>query len=777
MSDFQATETMWDFMNSDQYVRVIAGSVGSGKSVACCHELVKLAMQQEPNAKGQRKSRALVTRNTADQLTKTTRKTFFAWFPPGVWGTWKESEKTYYIRQPLADGTTLDFEIWFMPLDTPQDVQRALSLEITFLYGNEWRELHPTVIDGLLARLKRYPSGPDGTPTRSCAIFDTNMPDIDSWHFDKMENPPSNWSIHVQPPAILNREEWVHKYDEEPNEEDGIEGNDGDIWYVDPNADNVVNLDPSYYADIIPGKSEDYTNVYLRCCYGRSLSGLPVYDKTFDANYHLSEDELIPLRSTEHPIIIGLDYGRTPACVLLQRNVHGQIFLLGEATSENMGIETFLETKLRPLLAQPRFQGCTYLVAPDPAGWAKQQIGEVSPTDIVKQAGFAVVKPVTNNPEQRVRAVERALSLNFGGRPGVLVDPSCVTLIQGFKYGYRYKLNKQGIQDVKPDKNSFSHCFVGDTLISTPAGAVQIADLSVGDMVYTSTGTKRVTATMNRVVEETIVLEFSNGSTVRCTKDHPMKTTSGIVLADALHYEDLVIIESTSSWQKWAENQKTPGLSTVESPTTSPRVATTSIISNSFRYLPTWCITLTSGCVRATRRYLTGLKLRRMLRNSGTHLMRVENGTGTMPSGQSLPMYQKSWHNAYNVAKNILATLERRSAVFVRLRANRRHGELPGSTMNSERVLGVAQSSPPTNTKKPLAVAVLVARNYIVEPVRVYDLTIADDHEFYADGVLVGNCHDAAQYAFLVAEANTLAGSDYGRVKRREVGRVKYAWT
>jgi hypothetical protein len=450
---------MWSFMQSDAYVRLLAGPVGSGKSVCCVHELVKLGLQQQPNARGLRKSRALVVRNTADQLAKTVRKTFFAWFPPGVWGTWKESEKSYYIKQPLTDGTTLDMEVWFMPLDTPQDVQRALSLEVTFLYGNEWRELHPDVVDGLLARLKRYPSGADGVPTRSCAIFDTNMPDMDTWHQQQMEEPPSNWSIHVQPPAIMDRETWVLKFVDPPTVEPVI-GYDDTEWYVNPEADNKSNLDefaPGYYEDIIPGKKADYVDVYLRCRYGRSLSGLPVYDKTFNPEVHVAKEAFTPLRSPEFPVVIGLDFGRTPSVILFQRNVYGQVIALAEETSENMGIDTFIDRRLRPLLAQSRFAGCTYLVAPDPAGFDKQQIGEITPVDVIKRAGFRVVKPATNKPDRRIAAVERLLSSNVGGRPALVINPECRVLIGGFRYGYRFEVNRKGETAAKPQKNEFSH--------------------------------------------------------------------------------------------------------------------------------------------------------------------------------------------------------------------------------------------------------------------------------------------------------------------------------
>lgn len=453
---WQATPTMWEFMNSPAYVRVLAGPIGAGKSVCCIHEIFRLALQQKPNSKGERKSRTLIVRNTADQLRSTTLKTLFDWFPPGVWGVWRSSEKTMYVDMPLEDGTTLKMEIWASPLDTPDDVRKALSLELTFLFGNEWRELHPQVVDGLLSRLKRYPSRREGGPTRSCAFFDTNMPDVDSWHFDKMENPPSNWEVFTQPPAILDLEEYIANQGEDP-EDEGVEDSNGKTWFLNPNSDNLDHLDPTYYQEIIPGKSVDFVDIYLRCKYGRSLSGLPVYDKTFSLDTHVATTPFSPIRSEEYPVVIGLDFGRTPAATFLQRNVFGQVIALGELNSENMGIETFVSTKLRPFIAQPEYAGCTFLVAPDPAGWAKQQIGEISPVDVIKAAGFKVVKPITNDPERRILAVERLLTSNVGGRPALVINPECTKLIAGFRYGYRFKLNKAGQQDVKPDKNEFSH--------------------------------------------------------------------------------------------------------------------------------------------------------------------------------------------------------------------------------------------------------------------------------------------------------------------------------
>jgi len=199
-----------------------------------------------------------------------------------------------------------------------------------------------------------------------------------------------------------------------------------------------------------------------------------VYEKTFTPDFHIAETPFQPLRSDSHPVIVGLDFGRTPAAALMQRNAFGQVVILAELTSENMGIETFLTSKLGPLLTEARFLGCNVVVAPDPAGYYKQQIGEVSPVDVVRSAGYVVVRPGTNDPERRIEAVERVLLDHIEGKPAMVVNPECTTLIKGFRYGYRYKLNRSGVQDNKPDKNSFSHvhdaCQYGAMVCATGAG-------------------------------------------------------------------------------------------------------------------------------------------------------------------------------------------------------------------------------------------------------------------------------------------------------------------
>lgn len=471
MTEYTPSKTGAEFMLSEKSCRLLMGAVGSGKSVTCCFELLRLACGQAPNKEGVRKTRALIVRNTNQQLMDTTFKTITDWLPVGLAGEWASTRKTLTIQANLPDGTKVHSEWQFLPMDTKEDIQRALSLEATFLWINECREVPDEVVDGLLGRLDRFPSAKDGGATRSCAIFDTNFPDMDTWWWDRAENPPQNWSVHIQPPAVISKDEYIRKYGEEPTVIEIMNGGplviDPDEplidalhkeWLVNPEADNLRYLSKDYYANLVPGKSQDWISVYLACEYGRSLSGTPVYDRSFVGDFHISKEALRYSRSSEYPIIIGQDFGRTPACVFLQRDVRGRVLCLGEITSEGMGIDTFVKQKLNPYIAR-RFPGCTFVVAPDPAGFAKQQLNEETLVDVLKKAGFKCVKPPTNEPEYRISAVEQLLNQHIDGKATFLIDGAeCPMLVKGFRHGYRYKLRKStSLPEDKPDKNEFSH--------------------------------------------------------------------------------------------------------------------------------------------------------------------------------------------------------------------------------------------------------------------------------------------------------------------------------
>lgn len=471
MSTFKASRTMSEFMLSKSYIRVLGGPIGGGKSVACVHELLRWASEQAPNAAGERKSRFLICRNTVDQLRSTTMKTFFDWVPQGITGEWKATEKTFYLNAAKQDGTRIKSEFMFIALDTPDDVRKALSLESTGLWGNESRELHPEVVDGLLMRVNRYPSMKDGGATRAGAIFDTNMPGDDTWWSNKMQFPPKNWSIHVQPPAVLPLDVYVQQRGEEPPPDLLGEDIEGNQYAVSDRCDNFANLSREYYPNTLEGKTKDFINVYMRCMFGRSLSGKPVFE-SFVPEFHVAKTSLRPIINGLRPILCGMDFGLAPAAVLGQLDMRGRLNIFDELVSDGMGILRFSTTRLRPLLAN-KYPGAPVLIIGDPAGNQRAQTDEKTIYQVLKEQGFKTMPAETNNIIARVTAVDQFLCRQIDGGPGLLIDPACTNLIAAMRGKYRYKLKKDGETEDTPEKNEASHISDAVQYLSLHADAVQ----------------------------------------------------------------------------------------------------------------------------------------------------------------------------------------------------------------------------------------------------------------------------------------------------------------
>ena len=247
--DFKPAPTSAKFMASDAKMRVLMGPVGSGKSVTSCFEIVRRATQQEPGQDGIRRTRALVVRETARQLVDTTIKTWLDWFPEGVCGRYMRTTKTYFFK--VGD---VECEVMFRALDDADDVANLNSLELTFAWMNECRDIHPEIVDALSKRIGRYPSKKDGGPTWFGMWGDTNPPTMDTWWYYQQE--------HLDPKdgATPNDNGW-----------DVFKQPSGRSAY----AENIENLPEGYYDT--QGRSEEDIRVYIAGEYGLSRAGTPVY--------------------------------------------------------------------------------------------------------------------------------------------------------------------------------------------------------------------------------------------------------------------------------------------------------------------------------------------------------------------------------------------------------------------------------------------------------------------------------------------------------------------
>ena len=438
------------FLKDDSFFRGIRGPVGSGKSVACCIEVFRRAIQQEPNNNVVRRSRWAIIRNTNPQLRTTTIKTWLDWFPEEDWGKFFWSVPfTHHIKK--AD---LDLEVLFLALDRPEDVKKLLSLELTGIWINEAREVPKSIIDACTMRVGRFPSMREGGPSWSGVIADTNAPEEDHWwpimsgevpvpdHIPmeqaRMLVKPDNFNFYTQPPAML----------EETGEEGMVVG-----YKESKKAENKLNMLDTYYKNLIRGKTKSWIDVYVMNKLGSIQEGKPVYPQ-FMPETHIATEE-IPI-AVGIPLYIGLDFGLTPAAVFGQK-VRGRWLIQTEIVAIDMGIVRFSEL-LRQEIAT-RFGNLEAHIFGDPAGDFRAQTDESTPFQILRGAGLRATPAPSNSVDLRLESVTSQLTKMADGKSAFLVDRRCPTLIKGFEGGYCYRrIQTSGERyDEKPEKNMYSH--------------------------------------------------------------------------------------------------------------------------------------------------------------------------------------------------------------------------------------------------------------------------------------------------------------------------------
>ena len=130
--NYIASPTGAKFHASNKIVRGFLGPVGNGKSVTCINEMHRLAVLQEPNCDGIRKTKWVIVRNTCEQLETTTFQTFKQWIPSDVCRTTVKPMRGT-LDYPLSDGTKVEALFVFLALDRPDDVKKLLD-EASIIY-------------------------------------------------------------------------------------------------------------------------------------------------------------------------------------------------------------------------------------------------------------------------------------------------------------------------------------------------------------------------------------------------------------------------------------------------------------------------------------------------------------------------------------------------------------------------------------------------------------------------------------------------------------------
>ena len=459
--DFSTSPMVWKFLQSKAFVRGVMGPVGSGKSYACCAEIMMKAVQQKPSPiDGIKYSRFAIVRNSYPMLKTTTIKTWLDLFPENTFGPllWTPPI-THHIRLPAREGAAgIDCEVIFLALDQPKDVRKLLSLELTGAWVNEARELPKAVIDGLTHRVGRYPTKRDGGASWHGIIMDTNPMDDDHWWFRLAEKEKMSgafkWEFFRQPGGVEEAD--VTELPENPEANDCIYSA-GRWWKKNSKAENISNLPAGYYQQMLLGKNLDWIRCYAEGKYTYVQEGRPVWPEYDDNMMSADLDYDMSL-----PIHVGLDFGLTPAAVIGQKTGAGTWNILHEIVTFDMGLERFGQQLLGELNA--RYPKAQVLVWGDPAGMQRDAIYEVTAFDHLRTLGLRAQPTPSNDFKVRREAAAAPMQRLIGGKPGLRVDKSCKLLRKSLAGGYHFKRISVGAGQERfrdaPNKNEHSH--VGD---------------------------------------------------------------------------------------------------------------------------------------------------------------------------------------------------------------------------------------------------------------------------------------------------------------------------
>lgn len=436
--------------------RCIVGPVGSAKTSAAVMEVGDYLPGFLLEEYGIKKTRWVVLRNSYRELEDTTCYTIRdpneGWFPDGDYSA-KDNE--YVITH--SDGR--EVELLFRSCDRPDQIKKFKSLEITGYLIDESIEVSQDIKRMLKNRIGRYPKW-----STWCEAFRKKFPELTGMDDDQVkeyvaEHPDQfkfKFGIEItNPPDVEHPTYSEFKWETPPPGPvpKGIPLDDH-VGFWQPPRENEPNLTPGYYDDLIAAyrDSPDWAAMYVEGKPGIVIKGKLVYNN-FRRNYHVAKEPLIWARG---PLYRGWDNsGNCPACVVVQVPTAGRLQVLREFHTDKLNIVDF--TKIVVAQCNLDFPGAVWKDWGDPAGankYSKREGGFTSNAQLMKDECNVVVLPSDQNFIARVNSVDGALARI----DGILIDPSCIRLINGFLGGYCYpEIGTTGIYRDEPDKNRFSH--------------------------------------------------------------------------------------------------------------------------------------------------------------------------------------------------------------------------------------------------------------------------------------------------------------------------------
>lgn len=433
--NYQPVPTLLKFHRDDSMVKCVMGAFGSGKSSGACAEILFRSIMMPQCKDGRRRSKWIIVRNTSGELETTSLQIWLEWFDQlgGITSHKKPVMEYKHIFKVEGISGIVELDLIFLALDRPADLRKLKSLPVTAAYLNEVSELPEEIFPYIKGRIGRYPSRLIiDKPYWSGIISDTNPPDVDGWFYKLFEvNRPEGYVLFKQPPGLIEMEKGK--------------------YITNLNAENIKNLpNPNYYTDMARGETKEFIRVYCMGQYGTVIFGKKIFEN-YNDDLHAVEE----LKAEKDSLLIlGWDFGLTPACLIAQLTSSGRLLVLKEFCSERSCVRDLACDVVLPYL-NSMYKGCAYVSVGDPSDSPSDSTNK-SCIAILSECGIGTSKAITNDIIPRIDAVNQYLSKIIEGKVSfVLSKENCPILRKGFLGRYNYKrlqvLGEAKFRDV-PDK-------------------------------------------------------------------------------------------------------------------------------------------------------------------------------------------------------------------------------------------------------------------------------------------------------------------------------------
>ncbi len=270
-------------------------------------------------------------------------------------------------------------------------------------------------------------------------------------------------------------------------------------------------------------------------------------------------------------------------------------------------------------------------------------------------------------------------------------------------------------------------CFPAGTLVATPAGDVRIEDIVAGETVNHALGTGHVEATSSRAVSELVEVRFDDGSSIRCTENHPLFTLQGWQVASRLETGSRVVREQGvrelrngfhPDTSEWARSERT----SLEQDAFLLDI----LFQESRELYARPCNTGTDGYDNSSDRAQTDGSRRQRTRDDErtgrpdrSTWARVGTGIGRSDSEREMERISVALQNRHSEPNIADCNRGGRSVTQREASFARRQKGCPAA----------------------FARVVSVSRIKCASPCTVYNLQVAGHPSYFANGLLVHNCH------------------------------------